>query len=67
MKKFDEILENTYKIKPFDYSARHCGLWYDVCSINRKNRTIRLYNEYGVYETNLDDIEELKKQENVWD
>jgi hypothetical protein len=54
------------KVKRFEYLAKHDGLWFDVCSLNKKNRTIRLYDKNGIFETSLDNIEELITEEEFY-
>lgn len=61
MNNITELLNNAGKIKPFQYSAKYCGQWHDVASINKKSNTIRLYNQWGIFKVELGEIEELKK------
>ena len=61
----EEILKSKGKIKPFEYTAIMDGCMYDVASINKKKRTIRLYYANGPFETDLSNISKLIKQDDT--
>lgn len=59
---FIQSLPNR-KIKPFEFVMKYDGLLHDVCSINKKKKTVRLYYEYGTITVNLSDIQTIQTEE----
>lgn len=57
----EELLAHKGKIKRFRYMIRYSNAWHDVCSVNKTNKTTRLYYEYGVYEVELSKIESIRE------
>ncbi len=57
---FDQVVKLKGKIPRYALNVRHCGDWHYCCSVEKKNRMFRLYNEGGVFKTAFANVQEVR-------